>query len=94
MELFTGTNAKRMILEWVKTFSQKTSFFSSKKIERFVFGGVYILMCAAYIVYGFINKSLTALDITLIGGPLLIAAGYNLSKTEKEKIENKESNGG
>lgn len=88
--MFTWDNFKKLILEWLKTFSQRASLFSSKKMERFVFGGFYILMCTAYMIYAIEEKTLEASDIVLIGSPLLIAAGYNLAKTEKEKTDNKE----
>ncbi len=91
--MFNKDNIKRLISEWIKTFSQRASFFSSKKIERFVFGSAYLSFCYLYIGFAIYNKTFTAMDVTLIGSPLLLAAGYNLAKTEKEKSENKETNG-
>lgn len=76
---------KKFILEWIKTFSSKPSFFSSKRIERFVFSGVVVggyLTTIGYLVH---SDKLTATEFAIASTPMLLAAGYNLGKTEESK---------
>ena len=76
---------KTAAFEWLKTLSSKPSFFSSKRLERFVFTGVTIGAIITCIVYEIIQDKLTATEVTILTAPLLLAAGYNLGKTEQAK---------
>ena len=87
-------NIKKAVFEWLKTLSSKSSFFSSKRLERFSFIGLtefIILGTFLYLVY---MKQLTAIDATILVIPLLTAAGFNMVKTEQAKKENKVENEG
>mgnify|MGYP001615845596 FL=1 len=89
-----GENIKKAAFEWLKTLSSKSSFFSSKRLERFSFIGLtefIILGTFLYLVY---MKQLTAIDATILVIPLLTAAGFNMVKTEQAKKENKVENEG
>ena len=87
--MFTWDNFQKLFLEWIKTFSQRASFLSSKKIEKFVFSGVSVIVILGTFVYLWINKTLTATEAVILVTPLLLAAGYNLKKSEEEKTSNK-----
>lgn len=82
------TNIKKAGFEWLKTLSSKQSFFSSKRLERFVFTGVTVAAVITCIIYEIIQDKLTATEVTILTAPLLLAAGYNLGKTEQAKKEN------
>lgn len=73
------------IKEWLKTLSSKPSFFSSKRLERFTFTSVVIAGYIATMVYLIYSDKLTATEFTIASAPLLLAGGYNLSKTEESK---------
>jgi hypothetical protein len=88
-KIFPGTrflgweNFKWLCKEWLKTFSNEESFFSSKRIERciFVLSAVGSLLC-----YIWINRhKLDTGSIILLVTPFFAAAGYSLTKSEKEK---------
>ncbi len=81
---------KKGIKELIKTFSQNKSFLSSKKLERFSFISVTEIIILGTFIYLIHAKTLTATDAVILTSPLLLAAGYNLVQTEKEKQNNKE----
>lgn len=73
------------IKEWLKTLSSKPSFFSSKRLERFTFTSVVVAGYISTMVYLIASDKLTATEFAIASTPLLLAAGYNLSKTEESK---------
>lgn len=75
----------QLIKEWLKTLSSKPSFFSSKRLERFTFTSVVVAGYITTIIYLVYSDKLTAMEFTIASTPLLVAAGYNLDKTEKAK---------
>lgn len=81
---------KKYFHEWLLTFSQNNSLFSSKKIERFIFMLTVISSIVSCVVYEIVKDKLTATEVTILTIPLLTAMGYNLMKTEEEKQNNKE----
>ena len=81
-------NFKKGLLELLKTLSSRASFFSSRRIERFVFTGVTVGAVITCIIYEVAKDKLTATEVIILTTPLLIAAGYNLSTIEKSKKEN------
>lgn len=87
-------NINKYFIEWVKTLSSKSSFFSSKRLERFTFTSIVVLAYISLVVYLIIKDKFTATEFTIASIPLLIAAGYNMSQTEKAKSHNKEENNG
>jgi hypothetical protein len=84
---------KKYIYEWILTFSQKSSLFSSKKIERFAFVSVAISLVIGSFIYLVVRNTLTSSDTIILISPLLVAAGYGMKKTEEEKLANKPSDG-
>ena len=83
-------NIQNMFKEWLMTFSSKPSTLSSKKIERFWFVGAVLLITVGTAVYLIVQDKMTALESTILTTPLLVAIGYNISKTEASKLIKKE----
>lgn len=83
-------NIKKGFIEWLKTLSSKSSFFSSKRLERFAFTSVVIGAYISLIIYEIYTGKFNATEFTIASSPLLLAAGYNLAKTESAKKENKD----
>jgi len=72
-----------LVKEILKTFSNKPSFFSSKRIERavaFVSGEITLL---SFFFYNL--KSLPTIEAIMIATVFFAVAGYVLNKTEKSK---------
>lgn len=83
-------NIKKVGFEWLKTLSSKQSFFSSKRLERFAFIGVTLLLTVGCFIYLVVKGTLTSGDTVFLTTPLLLAAGFNMTKTEAAKKEIKE----
>jgi len=69
--------------EMLKTFSNKPSYFSSKRWERwtaFTTGESFLII---YFAYHF--KTMTYLECLALAGTAFAVAGYTLSATQKEK---------
>lgn len=81
-------NIKWFCRELLKTFSNQKSFFSSKRIERFIFiTTALVLLCL------FCHKNwdkLTTEGILMLVTPLFVYAGYNMAMGKKDKVENTE----
>lgn len=84
---------KKFVYEWLKTLSSKPGFFSSKRLERFVFSGVVVLGYITTIGYLVYSDKLSATEFAIASTPLLLAAGYNLGKTEEAKKLDNQNNG-
>ncbi len=84
------TNIKKTAFEWLKTLSSKSSFFSSKRLERFTFTTLVVLGYTTLIIYEVVEDKLTATEFTIASVPLLVAAGYNMNKTEQAKKKDNE----
>lgn len=83
------SNIKKGAFELLKTLSSKTSFFSSKRLERFNFVILTDIIVIGTFIYLIYAKTLTALDAVILITPLLVAAGFNMKQTEKaKKIDN------
>lgn len=78
--------------ELLKTFSSQKSFFSAKRIERFVLFTLAIIVSLIYIVYCIKHESLTLADVMAISGTFFVYAGYNTIMTEKAKDKKIEEN--
>lgn len=77
---------RKYFFEWVKTLSGRVpSFFSSKRLERFVFAGVSVMLIIATVIYLMYAGTLTAFDTTVLITPLLVAGGFNMVKSEVAK---------
>lgn len=69
--------------EILNTFSNKKSFFSSKRIERCI---TFLTVLILTIIFIAINiKKLTAVDFTAVIGVLLVYGGYNTYQISKDK---------
>lgn len=80
-----------MVVELINTLSNKKSLISSKRIERCIFTTTVICSVISCIIYEIVQDKLTALEVTILTGPLLIAAGFNMNHTQKEKQNNGEN---
>ncbi len=80
---------KKYFYEWILTFSMNPSLLSSKKLERFSFIAVSLSLVIGTFIYLIHKGTLLSTDTIILITPLLMAAGYNLSKTEEEKQNNK-----
>jgi hypothetical protein len=83
---------KKGLKELVYTLSSKTSFLSSKRIERAVFTCTSDILIIATWIYLALKGILTATDTVMLITPLLLAAGYNLSKGEQSKAKELKNN--
>ena len=77
-------NLKQLVFEWVKTFSNKSSFLSSKRIERFTIFGVMLSLTIVFIVNSIIKCTLTAVDFTIVISVWLGLAGFNVIQGRKD----------
>ena len=84
---FGWENIKQVLIDLYETWSSKDSKLSSKRIERTAFTVVSILMTVGCFIYLWIHQILTAMDTIMLNGSMLLAAGYNMSQTQKEKKE-------
>jgi hypothetical protein len=76
-----------VVKELLLTFSNQTSRYSSKKIERFI---VFInaLVIANSWFYSHIYKA-TVSDVILLTGALLAYGGWNTAQIRKDKLDEK-----
>jgi hypothetical protein len=79
-----------LLKEFLKTFSSQKSFFSSKRLERFVLFNLAIAISLIYIYYSIKNKSLSLTDVLAISGTFFVYAGYNTIMVEKNKDKESE----
>lgn len=87
---FGWNNIKKVIKDLYATLSAHKSYLSSKRLERFVFTIAVLAMELGAFVF-FIHKgTLTSTDVVMLITPLLLAAGYNMSQTEKAKKDKNE----
>jgi len=71
------------VCELVMTFSNKPSFFASKRIERFA---LFVLVYG--IIVGFVKRNwdkLTTDQMLMIVGTLLVAGGWNTVQIRKDR---------
>lgn len=85
---------KKLFKEFLMTFSQRKSLVSSKKIERFSFIAAVHIICLGTFIHMFLHDTVSATESVILITPLLVAAGFNLVQTEKEKQSNKKENNG
>lgn len=85
---FGWENIKTVIKDLYETWSAKTSKLSSKRIERTVFTVTAVGLTIGCFIYLWIHQQLTATETVILTGSLLIAGGYNMSQTQKEKKDN------
>ena len=81
---------KKGLFEWLKTLSSKPSWLSSKRLERFAFIGLTLMLTLGCFIFLIVKGTLTSGDTVFLTTPLLIAAGFNMTQTEKAKNKNNE----
>jgi hypothetical protein len=81
----TPISPKEILIEWIKTYSNKPSFFASKRIERSL---VFLAMIAITIWYLEEHlQTISATDLCFVIGTWLGYAGWNTHVLRKEKKE-------
>lgn len=79
---------RKGIKEALLTLSNKTSFLSSKRIERAVFTGSSVIIVLGTWIHLMVVDRITASESVILVTPLLISGGYNLSMGQKEANKN------
>ena len=82
---FGWENIKKLVKELYNTLSSKPSHLSSKRIERMILSAGAVAITLGTWIYLMIKNTLTATDAIMLAGTLFVAAGYNMSQTQKEK---------
>jgi len=86
---FGWKNFKWFILQIRATFSNEPSYFSSKRIERYMlFMGAFCSLM--YYIYTHIDTLLYT-EVLALTGAMFVYAGYTLNVTQKEKRHEKSS---
>ena len=75
---------KTIFGEWVKTFSNRPSFLSSKRIERFVIFTLMLIVTLFFLIKGIIQCQLSAVDFTIVVGLWMGYAGFNTIQGRKD----------
>ncbi len=76
---------KSLFGEWIKTFSNKASFLSSKRIERFVIFSTMLLLTIVFLGKGIFECSILATDFAIVVTLWLGLAGFNTIQGRKDK---------
>jgi small neutral amino acid transporter SnatA (MarC family) len=83
-----------LVYEWLLTFSNKPSFFASKKIERFVILASMLVLTDLFLLKAIWTCSITSTDLMIVVGGWLTYAGFGMIQNRKDKqqqsVENKE----
>jgi len=84
---FGWRNFQWFVIEIRKTFSNEPSYFSSKRIERYMLftGAFFSLM---YYIWTHVDTLLYT-EILALTGAMFVYAGYTLNVTQKEKLTDK-----
>ena len=77
---------KELIQELISTFSVSKSFFSSKKIERFIIFTNVLIIVNVWCYYHIKNSDVT--DMILLISTLLAYGGWNTTQIRKDKLDN------
>lgn len=83
--IFGWDNIKTVLKEVYATLGSEPSKLSSKRLERLALSVSAISIVIASFVYLVVEDKLTATDGVMLSGTLFVAAGYNMSQTQKEK---------
>lgn len=86
--LFGWENIKKFIIEFIKIYSDRKSFFSKKRIESSV---AFIIGQWGMIYYLIKNiDDISSTDITIWAGVEFFIAGYIINAIQKEKKDKQE----
>jgi hypothetical protein len=81
--------------EVLNTFSNKNSFFSSKRIERFLIFSLMLSLTVFFVIKSIISCTLGATDFIIIIGTWLGYGGWNTTQISKDKkIESEKNSNG
>ena len=76
-----------IFIEWVKTFSNKPSILSSKRIERFFTFAIMLAATTFYLFKGVYNWEISSTDLMLIVAGWLGFAGFNVIQGRKDNTQ-------
>ena len=81
--------AKRILIELAGTFSNKKSFLSSKRIERFLAFTNMLVLTNIFAIRSIQRNSLTTLDLMIIVGGWLSYVGFIIVKSRQDQDKDK-----
>lgn len=81
-----------VIQEWLNTFSNKPSFLSSKRIERFFAFTIMLAATTYYLFKGIYNWEINSTDLMVIVAGWLGYNGFSIVQGRKDNTENNERN--
>lgn len=77
---------RKFVVQVIYMYSNKPSFFSKKRFESGAILYWSLIMATFFVWYN--RHTLPTLELMAILGPFLIAAGFDIYHTQKEKIMN------
>lgn len=85
---FGWESFKWHLREIAATFSNKPSYYSSKRIERAL---LFLVALSLHSLYFYTHRTtLTPEQVLLLTGPLFVFAGYSMAQTQVEKKRREE----
>ena len=78
---------KTAFIEWTRTLSSKTSFLSSKRLERFFVFSNMLAITDYFLIKSIYYSEISAVDLMIVTGGWLGYAGFTLVRGEKNKID-------
>ena len=88
--LFGWENIKSFVKEVYATLGAEPSKLSSKRLERLALSVTAIGIVLGTFIYLMVEDKLTSTDSIMLSGTLFVAAGYNMSQTQKEKKQERQ----
>lgn len=76
---------KEIVSELTKTFSNKPSFLSSKRIERFVIFSTMLGVTLFFLIKNILKCEISAVDFTIVVTLWMGYAGFNTVLINKDK---------
>jgi len=83
---------KQIIKELLLTLSNKKSFFSSKRLERFASFSTMLLAANVYLWYHIFQCTLTSTDLMVVVGGFLGYSAFSIIQSRKDKTNGQENN--
>lgn len=74
----------KIINELINTFSNKPSFLSSKRLERFAVFSLMLLATCTWLAMGIFKCNLSGGDLIMVVGVWLGYAGFNTVQIKKD----------
>ncbi len=76
---------KELLKEWLLTFSDKKSWLSSKRLERFALFVVALGASAYFLFKGIYNWEITSTDLIIVTATLFGYAGFATIQGKKDE---------